>query len=97
MLHFQLYDIRAMKELESFRGHRKDVTGWCLLTVCSYILFSYPISDWECRHSVPLLYFFCVAVSNILGSIKGSVRLPPDLVLIGMFLLHAYSIFADTN
>lgn len=24
---FQLYDIRAMKELESFRGHRKDVTG----------------------------------------------------------------------
>ena len=23
----QLYDIRAMKELESFRGHRKDVTG----------------------------------------------------------------------
>jgi hypothetical protein len=25
--HFQLYDLRAMKELESFRGHRKDVTG----------------------------------------------------------------------
>lgn len=24
---FQLYDIRAMKELESFRGHQKDVTG----------------------------------------------------------------------
>jgi len=23
----QLYDIRAMKELESFRGHRKDVTS----------------------------------------------------------------------
>ncbi|XVF03672.1 hypothetical protein REPUB_Repub05bG0013600 [Reevesia pubescens] len=23
----KLYDIRAMKELESFRGHRKDVTG----------------------------------------------------------------------
>ncbi|KAF3771517.1 Flowering time control protein [Nymphaea thermarum] len=23
----QLYDIRAMKELESFRGHRKDVTA----------------------------------------------------------------------
>lgn len=27
LLNFQLYDIRAMKELESFRGHRKDVTG----------------------------------------------------------------------
>lgn len=25
--YFQLYDIRSMKELESFRGHRKDVTG----------------------------------------------------------------------
>lgn len=23
----QLYDIRAMKELQSFRGHKKDVTG----------------------------------------------------------------------
>jgi hypothetical protein len=23
----QLYDIRSMKELESFRGHNKDVTG----------------------------------------------------------------------
>lgn len=23
----QLYDIRSMKELESFRGHTKDITG----------------------------------------------------------------------
>lgn len=27
----QLYDIRAMKELEAFRGHRKDVTGMEIL------------------------------------------------------------------
>lgn len=35
---FQLYDIRAMKELESFRGHQKDVTCKNYLFVCVYIL-----------------------------------------------------------
>ena len=57
----QLYDIRTMKELESFRGHKKDVT--CKLSNYVMIISSYMWKQSLYRSSVSvhwlgLMYMF---------------------------------------
>lgn len=70
-LSLQLYDIRAMKELESFRGHRKDVTGKKLLSSFSVRLLKSTVT-------LPALHALigsCVKLYGLFASLNSNACL----------------------